>query len=74
MYGTLDHAIDDQDIGQPDGNVSMKEAAWATRKGLFSPASHDAFRECLRLIKEQSSTGLKTFSARVTRPLVTRGS
>ncbi|MGI6379666.1 MAG: ABC transporter substrate-binding protein [Anaerolineae bacterium] len=53
LYGTLDHAIDDQDIGQPDGNVSMKEAAWATRKGLFSPASHDAIRECLRLIKEQ---------------------
>jgi hypothetical protein len=53
LYGTLDHAIDDMDIGQPDGNVSMKEAAWATRKGLFSPASHDAIRECLRLIKEQ---------------------
>jgi len=53
LYETIDHPIDDMDVGQPDGNVSMKEAAWATRKNMFTPATHDAFPECLRLIHEQ---------------------
>ena len=53
LYSKVDHVIDDQDIGQPDGIVSLKEGAWATETGLFTPASHDSFSEGLRLIKEQ---------------------
>jgi ABC-type glycerol-3-phosphate transport system substrate-binding protein len=53
LYGEIDHAIDETDIGQPDGIVSLKEGAWATRKGLFSPKKHPAFADALSLIKDQ---------------------
>lgn len=53
LYKQVDHVIDDADIGQPDGIVSMKEGAWATKKGLFTPKSSQAFSEGLRLIHDQ---------------------
>ena len=53
LYKQIDHAIDGNDIGQPDGIVSLKEGAWGTKKKLFSPRSHQAFEEGLKAIKQQ---------------------
>lgn len=53
LYKEIDHAIDGNDIGQPDGIVSLKEGAWGTRKKLFTPKSHQAFAEGLQAIKQQ---------------------
>jgi len=53
LYTQIDHPIDDQDIGQPDGIVSLKEGAWATKKDMFTPAKNGAFRDGLKLIKDQ---------------------
>ena len=51
LYGTIDHAIDDLDVGQPDGQVSLKEWAWAYCTGTYTPKTHGSFADSMRLIK-----------------------